>query len=72
MKRLITLSCLLALGACSGKPPAPVSAPAAAGTARVATPWDDLRKDEQRARDVQKAADQQAAKQQQQLDATGQ
>ncbi|WP_267222071.1 hypothetical protein [Dyella silvae] len=68
MKRLIPLLCLFALTACSGKPPAPASTPAAASTARVATPWDDLKKDEQRARDVQKTVDEQAEKQRQQID----
>jgi hypothetical protein len=72
MKWLIPMLCLCALAACSGKPPAPVSAPAAASTARVATPWDDLKKDEQRARDVQKTVDEQAKKQQEQIDAAGQ
>jgi len=72
MKRFAPLLCLLALAACSGKPPAPESAPAAASTARVATPWDDMEKAKQRAADVQKASDEQAKKQQQQLDAAGQ
>ena len=72
MKRLASLLCLLSLTACSGKPPAPVSAPATASTARVATPWDDMEKAKQRAVDVQKSADEQAKKQQQQLDAAGQ
>lgn len=72
MKRLTPLLCLLALTACSGKPPAPESAPAAASTARVATPWDGMKKDEQRAADLKKSLDQQSQKQQQQLDATQQ
>jgi hypothetical protein len=72
MKWLVPMFCLCALTACSGKPPAPVSEPAAASTARVATPWDDLKKDEQRARDVQKTVDDQAKKQQEQIDAAGQ
>jgi hypothetical protein len=72
MKWLAPIVCLCALTACSGKPPAPESQPASASTARVATPWDGLKKDEQRARDVQKASDEQAQKQQQQLDAAGQ
>ena len=72
MKRLAALLCLLSLAACSGKPPAPVSAPAAASTARVATPWDDMEKAKQRAADVQKTVDEQAKKQQQQLDAAEQ
>lgn len=68
MKRLVPLLCLLPLAACSGKAPAPQSAPAAASTARVATPWDDMEKTKQRAADVQKTVDEQAKKQQQQLD----
>ncbi len=72
MKWLVPLFCLCTLAACSGKPPAPVSQPATASTARVATPWDDLKKDEQRARDVQKTVDEQAKKQQDQIDAAGQ
>jgi len=72
MKRLLPLLCLLSLAACSGKAPAPEATPAAASTARVATPWDSMEKDKQRAADVQKAADEQAKKQQQQLDATQQ
>jgi hypothetical protein len=72
MKYLLALLCLLSLAACSGKAPAPESAPAAASTTRVATPWDDLKKDEQRAADVQKTVDEQARKQQQQIDAAQQ
>nr|WP_199042989.1 hypothetical protein [Dyella sp. ASV24] len=72
MKRLVPLLCLLSLAACSGKAPAPQSTPAAASTARVATPWDDMKKDEQRAADVQKTVDEQAKKQQQQIEAAQQ
>lgn len=72
MKRLVPLLCLFSLAACSGKAPAPQSAPAAASTARVATPWDDMKKAEQRAADVQKAVDEQARKQQQQIEAAQQ
>lgn len=73
MKALTLMLCACALAACSGKPPTPVSQPAAAGsTARVATPWDDLKKDEQRARDAQKTVDQQADQQRQQIDAASQ
>ncbi|AIF49488.1 hypothetical protein [Dyella japonica] len=72
MKRLVPLLCLLTLTACSGKPPAPESTPAAASTSRVATPWDSMEKDKQRAADVQKASEEQAKKQQQQLEATQQ
>jgi len=72
MHRLAPLLCLLCLTACSGKPPAPQSAPATASTARVATPWDDMEKAKQRAADVQTTVDEQAKKQQQQLDAAEQ
>jgi hypothetical protein len=72
MTRVALLLCACALAACSGKPPEPVSQPASASTARVPTPWDGLKKDEQRARDVQKTVDQQAEKQSQQIDAATQ
>lgn len=72
MKWLAPMLCVCALTACSGKPPAPESQPAAASTARVATPWDSMKKDEQRARDVQKTVDQQAEKQRQQIEAAEQ
>ncbi|PWK85943.1 hypothetical protein [Fulvimonas soli] len=73
MKALAVLPCVLALAACSQKPPEPQAAPVpAATTARVATPWDDLKKDEQRARDVQKVVDQQDAQQRKQIEAAGQ
>lgn len=72
MPRLALMLCACALAACSGKPQEPVSQPASASTARVATPWDDLKKDEQRARDVQKTVDQQAEQQRQQIDAASQ
>jgi hypothetical protein len=69
MKWLALLLCLCTLIACSGKPPAPTTVPAAASTGHVATPWDDMKKTEQRARDVQKTVDEQAEKQRQQVDA---
>ncbi len=72
MKWLAPMFCMCALAACSGKPPAPESQPAAASTARVATPWDNMKKDEQRARDVQKTVDQQAEKQRQAMHAAEQ
>ncbi|MGC1548574.1 MAG: hypothetical protein WA777_08590 [Rhodanobacter sp.] len=69
MKTLLPLLCLLALAACSNKPPEPqAAANDTATTASVTTPWDGLKKDEQRAKDVQKAADKQAADQQKQID----
>ena len=72
MKWLAPMFCLCALAACSGKPPAPESQPAAASTTRVATPWDNMKKDEQRARDVQKTVDQQAEKQRQAMESAQQ
>lgn len=71
MKWSVLPVALLALGliACSGKPPAPTAAKAAADAAPVATPWDGMKKDEQRAKDVQKIVDQQAADQRKQLEA---
>ena len=56
--------CLLALAACSGKPPEPKAKPAP-----VATPFDALRADEQRAKDVQKTVDRQAEEQRKQIEA---
>jgi hypothetical protein len=71
MKWLMPSLCLLAMTACSGKPPTPQASTDAAhaGTARTATPWDDLKKDEQKAKDVQKVVDQQAEQQRKQIDA---
>ena len=62
----------LGLAACSGKPPAPTAAKSAADAPQVATPWDGMKKDEQRAKDVQKIVDQQAADQRKQLEAAQQ
>ena len=65
MKRLPLLLCALALGACSGKkPPEPQ-----ARAADVATPFDALKADEQRAKDVQKVVDKQADEQRKQIEA---
>lgn len=66
MKMLSILCCLgvLALSGCSGKPAEPP-----AGAADVATPFDALKADEQRARDVQKVIDQHAAEQRKQIEA---
>ncbi|MEP6898927.1 MAG: hypothetical protein ABI870_10380 [Rhodanobacter sp.] len=64
MKSLPILLCVLALGACSGKPPEPKAKPAP-----VATPFDSLRADEQKARDVQKVVDKQAEDQRKQVEA---
>jgi outer membrane murein-binding lipoprotein Lpp len=65
MKPLLPLACLLALAGCSNKAPEPQ---AAATAKRVATPWDDMKKDEQKARDVQKLVDDHAKEQQKALD----
>jgi hypothetical protein len=67
MKTLPLLLCVLALGACSGKPPEPQAKAAA-----VATPFDALKADEQRARDVQKVVDKQAEEQRKQIEAQSQ
>lgn len=67
MNKLPALLGLLALTACSGKPPEPQ-----AKSADVATPFDALKASEQRARDVQKVVDQQAARQKKQIEAQSQ
>ncbi|HUW52236.1 MAG TPA: hypothetical protein VMV99_02285 [Rhodanobacter sp.] len=64
MKPLPIVFCVLALAACSGKPPVP-----RAKAADVATPFDAMKADEQRARDVQKTVDKQADEQRKQIDA---
>jgi hypothetical protein len=64
MKPLSILLCVLALAACSGKPPQPRTE-----QAQVATPFDALKADEQRAKDVQKVVDKQAEEQRKQIDA---
>ena len=70
MKILLPPLCLLTLAACAGKPPQPVAAqPATAASSRVATPWDAMKADEQRARDVQKVVNKQAAAQATQIEA---
>ncbi len=66
MKPLPLLLCVLALGACSGKPPEPQAKPA---TADTATPFDAMKKAEQRAKDVQKTVDQHAEEQRKQIEA---
>lgn len=72
MKALSLLLCAVALGACSQKAPEPQAAASGPETARVATPWDDLKKDEQRAKDVQKTVDQQATEQRRRIEAAEQ
>lgn len=71
MKNLMSWLGLLALTACSSKAPVP-RAPSApdksSQAAAVATPWDGMKQDEQRARDVQKMVDKQAARQNQQIE----
>ncbi|OHC45854.1 hypothetical protein [Rhodanobacter soli] len=67
MKPLPLLLCVLALGACSSKPPEPRAKPAAADN--TATPFDALKADEQRAKDVQKVVDKQAEEQRKQIEA---
>ncbi|MEO7052949.1 MAG: hypothetical protein ABI128_14905 [Rhodanobacter sp.] len=64
MKSLPILLCVLALTDCSGKPPEPQAKPA-----DVATPFDALRADEQRAKDVQKLVNKQAEEQRKQIEA---
>ncbi|NUO72445.1 MAG: hypothetical protein HOQ10_06995 [Frateuria sp.] len=64
MKPLLPIALLLALAGCSNKAPEPQ---AAAAPKRVATPWDDMKKDEQRAKDVKKLVDDQAKQQQKAL-----
>jgi hypothetical protein len=66
MKILPALFCMLTLAACSGKPPTPESDPKAASS--QAAPWDAMKQDEQRAKDVQKIVDKQAADQEKQAD----
>lgn len=68
MKIVLPLSCLLALAACSGKPPEPQAKPAP----QVSTPFDALKADEQHAKDVQKIVDRQAEQQRKQVDASSQ
>ncbi|MEO8809671.1 MAG: hypothetical protein ABI386_05455 [Rhodanobacter sp.] len=64
MKTLPILLCVLAMAACSGKPPEPK-----ARAADVTTPFDAMKADEQRARDVQKVVDKQAEEQRKQIEA---
>jgi ABC-type glycerol-3-phosphate transport system substrate-binding protein len=66
MKTAPLLLCLLGLAACSGKPPTPQSDPTAA--ASTPAPWDAMKQDEQRAKDVQKLVNKQAADQDKQVE----
>lgn len=73
MKTLPLLICIGLLAACSSKAPEPQSAPQpTAKAARVATPWDALKADEQRAKDVQKVVNKQAEDQRKAIDAQSQ
>lgn len=67
MRTTIALLCLLALGACSNKPPTPQSDPKQAA-AQPSAPWDAMKQDEQRAKDVQKLVDKHAAEQDKQIE----
>lgn len=64
MKSLPIVLCVLALAGCANKPPEPKARAAA-----VATPWDAMKADEQRAKDVQKVVDKQAEEQRKQIQA---
>ena len=63
MKCLPLCLCVMALGACTDKPPSPAKPPTP-----VSTPFDALRATEQRARDVQQVVDKAAAKQRKAID----
>lgn len=73
MKIVLPLLCLCALAACSDKPPTP-QAPSTgqARAASVATPWDAMKQDEQRAKNVQKIVNKQAEQQRKQIEAQSQ
>lgn len=64
MKLLPPLLCLVALGACSSKPPEPQAKPAA-----VTTPFDGMRADKQRAKDVSKMVEKHDDQQDKQIEA---
>jgi hypothetical protein len=66
MKMFPALLCVISLAACSGKPPTPQSDPTTA--ASTSTPWDAMKQDEQRAKDVQKVVNKQAADQDKQVE----
>jgi len=68
MKALPILLCLFSLAACTGKPPEPQAKP----EADVATPFDTLKADKQRAQDVQDMVDKQAEEQRRQIEAASQ
>lgn len=58
---------VLALTACNNKPPQPI-----AKAEPIATPFDGMRAEEQRAKDVQKIVDKQAADQRKQIETSQQ
>ena len=62
----LPLLCLFALAGCSGTPAPPPGDPP---TPQAGTPFDALKADEQRARDVQKTVDDHAAEQRKRIDA---
>ena len=73
MKVVLPLLCLCLPAACSDKPPVPQAATASqAHAASVATPWDAMKQDEQRAKDVQKIVNKQAEQQRKQIEAQSQ
>lgn len=64
---LTVLLTALPLVACSNKPPEPI-----AKAPPIATPFDGMRAEEQRAKDVQKVVDKQAEEQRKQIEAAQQ
>ena len=67
MKLLPLLLCLVVLGACSSKPPEPQAKPAV-----VSTPFDGMRADEQRAKDVARMVEKKSDEQDKQIKAAQQ
>jgi hypothetical protein len=65
----LPLLCLLALAGCSGTPAPPPGEPP---KPQASTPFDALKADEQRARDVHKTVDEHAAEQRRRIDAATQ
>lgn len=69
MKTMLAVLCLTVLAGCTGKPPAPrADASGQAHAASVTTPWDAMKNDEQRARNVQQLVNKQAAKENKQIE----
>jgi uncharacterized protein YcfL len=71
MRTTTLLLCLLTLAACSNKPPVPRSDPQSSAS-QASAPWDAMKHDEQRAKDVQKLVDKRAADQDKQIEQQGQ